>query len=259
MLCFSTVFFFKSLFLPLCLSKPDILTCSKVFGREFIHILIIDLYFWFAVAIGVRRDLKLDSHKVSVTPHSFSSCPHRPSLQIELIYLVAILCLCLDSKLHNLSFAHVTRPSFHRFAALIWCCCIVTGNAAMERVCGSWKPHIVLTAGPSARLTLFLSADALSMTFFRRNWRTRCCLWKRSCSCTRRRKWSVRKWQNMSRYCQFHQYSVLPESERCGGSDYLSIVSLFRTRLNTPKHRSRRNLKPFIVSWRSRRRPDCLL
>lgn len=38
---------------------------------EFINILIIDLYFWFPVAVGVLRGLKHDSHTVSVMLHSF--------------------------------------------------------------------------------------------------------------------------------------------------------------------------------------------
>lgn len=46
---------------------------------------------------------------------------------------------------------------------------------------------------------------------------------------------------------------------RCGGNDSPSITSLSRTKLNIPKHRSKRNLKPFTISWKSRRLPDFLL
>lgn len=97
---------------------------------------------------------------------------------------------------------------------------------------------------------------------YRRNWRMRCCPWKRSCSCTRRRKCSAKKWQNTSRYCHFHQCIMSPwpyQRVVCGGNDYPSIMSLCRTKRNIPRHRSKRNLKPFTVSWRSRRLPDFLL
>lgn len=43
--------------------------CEAFFLTVFINILIIDLYIWFTVAIAVRKELKLDSHTVSLTPH----------------------------------------------------------------------------------------------------------------------------------------------------------------------------------------------
>lgn len=43
--------------------------CEAFFLTVFINILIIDLYIWFTVAIAVLKELKLDSHTVSLTPH----------------------------------------------------------------------------------------------------------------------------------------------------------------------------------------------
>lgn len=95
-----------------CLCASLSLICWYVWRclAEFINILIIDSYFWFATAVGVPRGLKLDSHNISVTPHLLYSCPPPPSLKngkpsFKINLLVAILCPLLDSKLHEVYFA----------------------------------------------------------------------------------------------------------------------------------------------------------
>lgn len=55
-----------------CISQSLIcwyIMCEAFFLAVFINILIIDLYIWFTVAIAVLKELKLDSHTVSLTPH----------------------------------------------------------------------------------------------------------------------------------------------------------------------------------------------
>lgn len=108
---------------------------------EFINILIIDLYFWFAVATGVPRGLTLDSHKVSVTPHSFYSCA--PIYSCKLNPLVAIWVGWAQSTL--LSSGH--RILHHRFVSTWHYTALhLQGTLPGQRKCQ-------LTAWPPARLT----------------------------------------------------------------------------------------------------------
>lgn len=68
-------------------------------------------------------------------------------------------------------------------------------------VCDSWKPHCADSLDCSQTE---LVVELMPCHWcFRRNWRARCCPWKRSYSCAKEQKPCVRKWQNTSRYCRY--------------------------------------------------------
>ena len=80
--CFTLVF--VHIFQPLWYHwyttiESDMLVMCEGFFTVLIYILIIDLYIWYPVAIGVSKELKLGSIKVSAKLYSFYSCsPHPP-------------------------------------------------------------------------------------------------------------------------------------------------------------------------------------
>lgn len=142
-LCFFGVFHY------LCVSPS--LICWPVWRclAGFINSLIIDSYFWFAVAVGVSIGLKLDSHKVSVMLHSFYSFLPLPSLKIRKPWVnIAILCPFLDEL--NLSYLGIRTLSINvslNFDAAVLYSFEFTRNAVMEEYVAAENPPLCWQLG----------------------------------------------------------------------------------------------------------------
>lgn len=168
-MCFSPILFYYSL----CASLN--LLCLWRCSADYIHILIIDLYFWFAVSMGVQRGLKLDSQKVSVTFHSTPALLGlltRTEKPWVLMWNESFVCHIVSLSWFKVAWAQFCScyqdiRSFSMDLPLSFDATVLCSLQGMLPWKSMWQlkaPHCV-KARPSARLTLFLNVDALSLTF----------------------------------------------------------------------------------------------